>query len=261
MTRNRRSLMLEPTPFTPDPNAAYHVRKTKQVNDNVTQTVERKRVGDRMLISETNTSDIPAEIPWRDIVAGARIEPDDVHPPPWDDDDGWSHEVDTDICDLYKSINQARGYVPNRNYGNGQRSLLRITDKSYGGDSVENRVLYLRNRGASKQVAREVVARDNQQYINQLTDWYENGWNYWYVTVSFIVGGKIYDDSLGGIDDHDYATEDIVPELCGQIAYALEQDGFTVTGKPGETEEEKKQYKLAIKRAQLCRHLNMFNWK
>jgi hypothetical protein len=87
---------------------------------------------------------------------------------------------------------------------------------------------YLRANGASRQTAREAEARDHQRTIEQLIEWYSDGWSWWQVSCDFMGAG----DSIGGVDSEEYASTDLAEEIALNVADELERRGFTVIDKP-----------------------------
>jgi hypothetical protein len=97
--------------------------------------------------------------------------------------------------------------------------------------NIEKHEAYLRafhaERGASKQVIAEMIAQDRRRTLDQLTKWYEQGWEYWVACCEF----EDYRESLCGIDSLDYAQE-VCQELALEVASQMEKDGYVVTGQP-----------------------------
>ena len=76
--------------------------------------------------------------------------------------------------------------------------------------------------------AREAVARDRQRTIEQLIEWYQSGWQWWYVSCEYLD----VSDGVGGVDDEDYASSYCAEECALNVAAELEDKGYTVKGKP-----------------------------
>jgi hypothetical protein len=160
-----------------------------------------KRIGDSM------TATVSAIIEWQTIFDHTKVVTDSLTTEtPWDMCEGYAHTVTR--C--------------------GGRELIQLTKDDWG---IYD---YMRQRGASKQVARECVTKQRKRTLAQLVDWYENGWEWWGVKGNVNILGKVYEDSLWAIDSYEYA-EECREEIARNIAYQLKEDGFTVTGVPAYT--------------------------
>jgi len=183
------------------------------------------RHGGTMIAVET----APAEIDFADILEATQVEIDqDTTETPWSIGDGWEHEtIPASATPYCMEVSAMRGYAHSgRLYDRGQ--LIELpADEDYG------IFKYLRERGATKQVAREAVAAARRKTLDQLVEWYSDGWEWWTVACEFTVLGKLYCDSLSMIDSHDYAEEQR-EEIALEVAGQLEADGYTVTNQPEE---------------------------
>lgn len=192
-------------------------------------TTQRFREGDSVVTVTTTVEVRPAEMHYDDILAACKVEVDGwATDPPWLAMDGWEHDVDR--ADNYpdtSSIQEARGFVSRdrRDGGNVIIKLGKPFDDGYGTYQA------LRQGGASKQVAREAVALMRRQAIDQLVRWYNNGWE-WYEVIGDFMG---YAASCSGIDDYAYALKEVRREIANEIAAKMEDDGYTVVGKPART--------------------------
>src|SRR5579872_6944668 len=132
--------------------------------ENNMRSEHQHRHGDTMVIVTVETR--PAVIDFEEIREAVKVEPDDgMSEAPWENCDGFQHELrlpridcetDSDAC-----IHHDGRY--------------RIFDVPYDTDLFN----WYRKNGASRQVAREAVARSRQQTIEQLKTWYERGWEWW----------------------------------------------------------------------------------
>ena len=200
------------------------------------------RHGDTMIAVEST----PATVAFADILAATRVV-DDNHnsEAPWEMWDGWAHTA-TPARD-FANARAMQGYC----YADGDRIVLRLPS----GDS-DGVYKYARERGATRQVAAEMLAEQRRQVLARLVKWYENGWQWYGVRCTFEALGEEYEDSIWGIDDPDYAATDIANDVAAEVAARLEEAGFTVTGRPkhrGPTRQEKQ--------ANIRRNLNHQNWK
>ena len=179
------------------------------------------RHGSTMIAVET----APAEIDFADILEATRAEVDpDETEAPWNVCEGWEHGTVPPALYGKEDLHAMRSFVA----GGLPRPGLIIelpADEDYG--IFE----HLRKQGATKQVAREAVAAARRKTLDQLVEWYSDGWDWWAVVCEFTVLGKSYCDSLSMIDSHDYAEEQR-EEIALEVAHQLEADGYTVTNKP-----------------------------
>jgi len=204
------------------------------------------RQGDTMIAVES----APAVVDFQDILDAVKVVYDENScDAPWDNCDGFehtctpAHRFDFDPSDM-------RGYC----YCEGHREHVVIQlpeGEDYG--------LYgwHRERGASRQVAREAVAAERQRTLDQLVKWYSHGWQWYGVQCNFEVLGEEFHDSLWGIDDEDYAEREVKPEIADNVADQLEKAGFTVTNRP-----ERGPYPSREgQQARFRYNLNIQNWR
>ncbi len=174
-----------------------------------------------------------------------KCEPDDDMGPPWREHDGWEHDceeieelgryLDGAANDTFQhAVQYARGYYAGYGHIRSEPCLITVTDDSYCRDSRKDRWQRFHNKGASKQVAAEMVAQQDREYIDQLIDWYRYGYNWWWVRAEVTIDDKLYEASCGGIDDEDYARTDMRSEIISEVVYQLEKDGFVVVEDPAE---------------------------
>lgn len=180
------------------------------------------RHGDTMIAVES----APATVNFQDILDATKVEyDDDMSEAPWDNCDGFehtctpAHRFDFDPSDM-------RGYC----YCDGHRERV-VIQLPKDRDCWEV-AAYARARGASRQVAAELAAANHRKTLDQLVEWYSNGWQWFGVKCQFEVLGEEFDESLWGIDNEDYAEREIKPEIADNVADQLEEAGFTVTGRP-----------------------------
>lgn len=173
----------------------------------------RHRDGNTMVCVTIETR--PAVIDFDDILAAVKVEPDEcTSEAPWENCDGYEHVVRPIRSDVEGESEAAF-------YHDGRRVIV-IVESDHG---IYD---YLRANGASRQTAREAVARDRQRTIEQLIRWYQSGWEWWYVACEYLDAS----DGVGGVDDYDYASGSCAEECALKVAAELEDHGFTVTGKP-----------------------------
>lgn len=207
----------------------------------------RYRDGDVMIVAQLEAHS--AIIDFEEILAATKVVPDEHNDEaPWDACDGWEHNViplrQFDGSEEWATAQQGYCWCP----ASAEQLVITIDDATV---KAWIDVDYLRRKGASRQTAAELVACTKAQALQQLCKWYRRGW-YWYGVRCEFNG---YEDSVWGIDDEKYAEEHVRLEIAGQVAWQLENDGYTVINEPvqrGCTREDKL--------AELRRKLNSQNW-
>jgi hypothetical protein len=186
----------------------------KLKNQPATKTTRHQhRDGDTMV--EIIVRSRPAVIDYATIREAVEVDPDEcMSDAPWENCDGFKHEL-RDVRDDAELKSEACIYHEHR------RQIIEQTED-------HGIYEYLRARGASRQTAREAVANDRRRTLEILKKWYRDGWEWWYVHCDFMGESA----SVGGVDDYDYATDDCTDEIAGEVAYALEKKGYTVTNRP-----------------------------
>lgn len=265
---------LPPPPVDPVA-AAYSSREVKDTKSGRT-IIERRREGNELVINiqrdetvegllgeehhqVTKEIRLPAVIDFQILLDATEAEDDDHTEMPWESGDGWEHNLEEYTSDSFggslDDFKKTRGYLPHR--GRYKYERVVVTDESFCGDTRENRFDYFRNRGASKQVAREMVAQQDREYIDQLLEWYEH-YQEVYVRVEVTIGGKTYEESCGGFDE-EYGHTEAKTEIASNLIYALEKDGFTVVGYDRHVKYNEN--RTWHKKEQLRRNLHLFDWK
>lgn len=178
-----------------------------------------ERVG--AVVVRVQVETLESRVDFADILKAVKAEIDYGMPAPWEDCDGFEHTIkpaDRLIDEI--QAERMRGYC----YTDRRRQVITLPEgEDYGVYE------YHRQRGASKQVARELSAQARAKTIDQLKRWYENGWQCWYVACDYL-GAH---DSLGGVyDDSGDYLEDVKREVAENVAAELEKGGFEVFGKP-----------------------------
>lgn len=158
------------------------------------------------------------------------VEYEDYYEAPWDAWDGWEHSVDWN-----PEYDDARGYA----WCTWKRKYCRITiDDS----TVIDKWGFTQRHGEAKQVWLERVARVKRDKIDQLVEWYQNGWE-WYVAVA---EWNDYSDCVGAIYSEDYAEETAL-ECALVVASQMERDGYIVTNKPEWQDDPHASFKQKLK--------------
>lgn len=204
------------------------------------------RQDDTMVAVETAS----AIVDFATILEATKVVSDDhATEAPWDNCDGFDHRVETAVHGDERNLREMQGYC----YCDFLHESVVITlsdDEDYGIFDSQ------RSMGASRQVAREVVAAERKRTLARLVDWYSNGWQWYGVQCDFDVLGENFGASVWGIDDDDYARREIVDEIADEVADQLEKAGFTVTNRPDRpaySGREAKQQRIRY-------NLNIQNW-
>lgn len=184
------------------------------------------RSGDKLITTLVKTTVEQATIEFSDILDATKIESDEmIHTAPWEDCDGYEHEVIRDDSDGnaagYFNGSRASRYTGNRR--------VVIAKDAFGNFA------YWRANGASKQVAFQLARAEEKRTAEQLASWYANGWNCFAIVCQF--KGEI--ESVGGFyasepttrDDDAYLRESM-RDIATQMASNLESQGYEVIGKP-----------------------------
>lgn len=180
------------------------------------------RDGDKMI--EVTVKTHGAVIDWQEIVDACQVEQDDLYETPWENCDGFGHRADglNRLNVDRDDAENARGWA----WSDGRRERVLITLETENCDRYT--FDHLRQNGAARQVAAEMVAMHRRRTLDTIVDWYENGWEWWMTTCD------IHDAmaSCGGIDSYDYANGEMRQEIAWEIAGQLEDAGYTVTNHP-----------------------------
>jgi hypothetical protein len=177
----------------------------------MTVTKERFVRGDRVVT--VVTTDESRVVDWNDI--DVCIESDDwTGETPWENCDGWEHEFDREGWNDHPDRAKSRGRV-NRSARDGGPGYIIIEDDTVRGWGVPE----------------DRIAEVKRKALDQLVDWYENGWEVWQVTAEYgdfsdSIGG-VYEDA--GCSDH---AEQVGEELRAEVAAQLEDAGYIVEGRP-----------------------------
>lgn len=167
----------------------------------------------------------PAVIDFEDILALTIVQHDDHAEAPWEDCDGWSYEVlwrrQGDKPDDF--WHKSAGSFHNRH----ERGVILVSRDAV----IAWQGPYSKNSGISRQVYEEKLADDRRRAVEQLVEWYTNGWNAFGVVCEFL--GE--DESVWGIyadDEDDAHVQETRVEIAGQVAHALKKKGFEIVNEP-----------------------------
>ena len=106
---------------------------------------------------------------------------------------------------------------------------------------------YYRERGASKQVAKQLTARSMAKRREYLTSVYANGYEVWGVSCDF----QGFHDSIWGVDDYEYARGELSEEIALNIASEMQAVGFVVENIPDRCPNRRDTYR---------RNVHLFDW-
>lgn len=268
-----RVVQLDPAPVIPDfvPTAEWRKHRAIPYGSEtrwrdgpllhiVTKTVKQEgEEEDRTLrIVHLNKEEIvSACLPYAKLKACCKVvQDDDDQRKPWDDCDGWEHELESyDAFEDRLTQNEHRVRQEMRDTFESAAGVFRHDRESvrivFNYDLSAN-YDYERARGASKQVARELAALEKQRSIAQLLKWYSDGWEWWGAACEW----GDFSESLWGIDSEDYAWEVAYTEMLPSPVQHVEALGYLVTDKP----RWRKPRQRKIKRERLRRQLNSQNW-
>jgi hypothetical protein len=192
---------------------------------------KKMRIDDTMLTISAES----AIVDFADILEACRMENDEFGDKPWDNQCGYDHEIES--AD-HPGQKEGQGY----SYGAGRRGGVIVLDEPQSA-GIQETYQYHRDNGASKQVARELAAQDKARRLAQLVKWHDQGWEWYRVVCEF----RGYIDSLGGIDDYDFAADDCARDCAWNVAAQLEADGYTVAGKPDLRAERLANHRLSLR--------------
>lgn len=193
-----------------------------------------------------------AVIEWRDLidVHSEVVEDDTYMMEPWQSCDGWEHTFhrDTTYWPDHIDASQMRGFVRGTYHTNA--GVVEVNPKQAMLPDWE----YYHQRGASKQVARQMAAQSLAKCIDQLVAWYEDGWQ-WYGVICQCRG---HEASIWGVDDRKYAEQEVIPQMANEVASQLEAEGWIITGRPIAS-KLKFGWSARHWRDQYRQNMNMFN--
>jgi hypothetical protein len=213
----------------------------KLKNQPATKTTRHEhRDGDTMVEVIVRTR--PAVIDYADIREAVEVDADEcMSDAPWENCDGFKHDL-RDVRDDADLKSEACIYHQ------GSRQIIELTED-------HGIYEYLRERGASRQTAREAVANDRRRTLDILKGWYRDGWEWWYVHCDYLDASA----GVGGVDDYEYASEACADEIAGEVAHDLEKKGYTINGIP--TEADRRTSYLENRRYHLRQNLLMGTWR
>jgi hypothetical protein len=209
------------------------------------------RHGNTMVTVTTKADD--AVVDYESILEAVQIDADDMNDAPWQNCDGFEHEaIRGRQLEAWKygdaDVDAMRGH----GHGDRDEFLIRVDPADVKKWGIYD---YMRAKGASKQVARELEAVNLRRTIDQIVKWYSEGWSYYYVNAKF----RGYTAGVGGVDDYDYADGEMRGEIADEIAHDMEKDGYTIENRPPEEKRFKNGYTLAGWKDHLKRNVHLFD--
>ena len=193
---------------------------------------------------------VPACVNFRDIQESTTFGVDEgCAARPWDWASGYEHrEIEIGLHHAaLQGSKKPRGFY---NSQQGDRGFLILEDVV-----GQDRYSYHRSRGAAKQVARELAVDQCRRALNQLVEWYSDGW-WWYEAACKF---EDYEDRLGGFldtDDEQYARG----EVACTVARMMQADGYTILNWSGYLDYPGEKYAGTNYRERLRQNLNEQNW-
>lgn len=203
-------------------------------------SVERIATEDKIVTVETVVTVEERHIDYNDILESVEVVADDYGESPLDNCDGFEHEL---VKHTYHDHEDRDKYANNQVYVDRSRYYINLKDDN-------GLFRYYRERGASRQVAAELVAADKRRRIEYIKEIYENGYEAWGIKGEY----NGYEASVWGVDDYDYAERDVRHEVAAEIVYQLEKDDYIVTNKPDRAAEYRQNRLYHIRM-----NANMFN--
>jgi hypothetical protein len=210
--------------------------------------MQRVITEDKIVTIETVVTEQDRNVDYQDLLDCVEVKPDEWGDAPWDNCDGFGHETRGisywDHDDMIQGAN---------NVARTRRKTLVVEFDNASERCLDGDYRWYRSKGASKQVAAELVAQQRAFRMELLIGWLVNGWEYWVVCAEF----NGYEAcGCGGIDDYDYASGEVRAELADELAEQLEEDGFVITGKP-----VKGNSCLENRAHHMKQNVHIFDWK
>ncbi len=143
------------------------------------------------IVVRVDVKTFPAIVDFCELLDSVEVRPDEWADPPWETCDGLDHTRD-----------------------NGE--IVIPWD-----ESLER---YYRQRGASKQVAKQLTARSMAKRRAYLASVYAHGYEVWGVSCDF----RGFHDSIWGVDDYTYARGELSEEIALNVASEMQAAGFDV---------------------------------
>ena len=171
------------------------------------------------LVVRIDVKTFPAVVDFREILDSVEVRPDEWADPPWETCDGLEHTRDGEEITIPWD------------------------------ESLER---YYRERGASKQVAKQLTARSMGKRREYLASVYANGYEVWGVVCDFLD----FHDSVWGVDDYEYARGEMSEEIALNVASEMQSAGFDVVNLPDRCHLYQQN-----RRDNYRRNVHLFDWR
>ena len=165
------------------------------------------------VVVRTDTETFPAIADYQAILDSVEVRPDEFDDPPWETCDGLEHTRDGEEITIPWN------------------------------ESLER---YYRERGASKQVAKQLTARSMAKRREYLASVYANGCEVWGVSCDF----QGFHDSVWGVDDYESARGEMSEEIALNVASEMQAAGFDVVNLPDRCPNRQRR-----------RNVHLFDWR
>lgn len=176
-------------------------------------------------VVEITTEVYPRTIDFNDILAAVVVDNDNDADAPWEDCDGWEHEiVRGDKIEHRDELEHSRGRV----FWDREYCVIRVDL-----DTVKKRWMgaYSPLSGETRQAYEERIAKVRRSAVKQLVDWYAHGWTVLWVHCDFLDAYA----SVGGVyadDEDDAHVKETKTEIASEVAAELKDRGFEISNAP-----------------------------
>jgi hypothetical protein len=235
-------------------------RKKTKDDENYSCKIMSHRAGP--LVVETTVTTRTAKIDFQDILDACEIDEEDDMGPPWEEHDGWEHDLIRNVderspwSENWDEVKKSEAVFYNDRAWN-MIVVPRTTLEEWQGKWVPGR--------ETRQQYEDRLTRIRREAVEQLKTWYTDGYHWYWVHVTFMG----HDESLGGIQTKDDSPDDpyldeVKEELAGEIASALEEDGYEVINRPARSTEDTEVHNRRVTREHKIRaiahHLGFKDW-
>ena len=166
------------------------------------------------IVVRVDVKTFPAVVDFREILDSVEVRPDEWADPPWETCDGLEHTRDGEEITIPWD------------------------------ESLEQ---YYRQRGASKQVAKQLTARSMAKRRKYLASIYANGYEALGVSCDF----QRFRDSVCGVEGYEYARGELSEEVALNVASEMQSAGFDVVNLPNRCPNRRETYR---------RNVHLFDW-
>ena len=171
-------------------------------------------IREKDVVVRIDTEAFPAIVDFGEILDSVEVRPDEFADPPWETCDGLEH-----------TRNNGEIVIP-------------------WDESLER---YYRERGASKQVAKQLTTQSMAKRRAYLASVYANGYEAWGVSCDF----RGFHDSIWGVDDYGFAAGEMSEEIALNIASEMQSVGFDIVNLPDRCPNRRDTFR---------RNVHLFDW-